>query len=325
MSITFNLFDHFTKITKHKNANLSQSIMSTPIYIDFETTEKSSGFKITIPTRANYFYRLSLKGQLIKGDKIFIYCESNLSQKRLIPRTYTFDRPNVEKEFLIYFRADYSLTDFGILSWTDQPSHLQIKECLITPVNFEDDPEQLTEESNKSEESDKSEESKSDKSKSDEQPKSDEQAKSEGSKSEEQAEESKESKSEESKSEKSNPVIELSPIQEFIEPLKELLPSQFILPSDLNEDDEFEDGDEFEDDEDQDNDEFEDDDDQDYHDDDQDYNDQDDDLDDDDQEIYQDVDNDRDEEDQTPLILNNELDENMLLMDLGLDNILSKI
>jgi hypothetical protein len=128
METIFDIFEHFDKIISHKKSQ----IVNKGSYIDFRTSQSSSGLMITLPTQPGLTYIITVAGQLKAGDHVFLHLESNFYRERIIERSTSFKEHNTNYEFLIQFQAQSSLIDFGLLSWSDNPStHLKITKCSI--------------------------------------------------------------------------------------------------------------------------------------------------------------------------------------------------
>ncbi|MEX0595216.1 MAG: hypothetical protein WD512_01870 [Candidatus Paceibacterota bacterium] len=131
MQPIFDIFRHYNKINPHKNASLSNE----QTYIDFRTREASAGFLITVPTKPGTKYQLEIKGLLESGDKVFLHLESTFDNKRIIDRSLAFQDHNTKYEFIIQFQSESSLINLGLLSWsTDPTTHLKITKCTIHPI-----------------------------------------------------------------------------------------------------------------------------------------------------------------------------------------------
>ena len=223
MSKLFDLRQDWSKIKRHKEPKLSLE----KFYIDFRTTQSSSGFIVTLPTRPDHIYRIDIRSKFVSGDKIFILLESNFDQYRIIQRDqWLFQEEDVNYHFSIQFIAPSSLTDFGILSWTDC-THMEISHCTINECT-KSDLEKVNLTNNKTKE--KYNENNVNNEEENEEENEDYE--------EENEEENLEENEDEEENRKYDIEEDMDGDDDDVEDdgrdeLKELLPSQFILPADL--------------------------------------------------------------------------------------------
>ncbi len=131
----FDLFNtkDFQKINRHK----SSQIINHTNYIDLRTCESSSGFLITLPTIRDSYYQITIKAKNHNENPLFVHVESTFTKNRLIPRVYRFKDVDCMQLMVIQFKADSNLTEFGLLSWTNNPqTYLQIFNCNIICCDY---------------------------------------------------------------------------------------------------------------------------------------------------------------------------------------------
>jgi len=122
----FDLNEHFDKIENHKDSKLIKKNGNIMMHTKFS----SSGFRIMIATKNEYFYQVTLRGEVLEGSDIFIYCESAMDENRLIPRNFTLTKE--PKELLLFFQANSSLTRFGLLSVDKTKTVVKLHTCNVS-------------------------------------------------------------------------------------------------------------------------------------------------------------------------------------------------
>ena len=137
MKILFDIFRDFEKLKIHKKSQIIKNIDQKNI--GFRTNQASSGFLITLPTRPSSVYQVVVGGELISGSSVFLHLESGFNKTRIVDRKMTsFKEHRTKYEFVIQFEAKDSLIDFGLLSWSNESNtFLQISKCLAVEVNHE--------------------------------------------------------------------------------------------------------------------------------------------------------------------------------------------
>ena len=127
----FDLRRHLDKIELHKNANIKEK----QNVIQLSGQEGSSGFRILLPTIKGQFYVIKIRGRILDGSHLFIYCESHDNEQRLISREYQIGY--LDKEMELVFQAQFSLTNFGLLFMeSNENNHAEIRLCQVLKYTF---------------------------------------------------------------------------------------------------------------------------------------------------------------------------------------------
>jgi len=110
----YNLGEHYQYLVQHKQTLISK--INNTIFITYnkEVNNPSAGFRIKLATHDGKSYILKLSAELIKGDKAFIYCESD-ANSRLIPRIYYLYANTQKQSYILHFVARSAITYVGIL------------------------------------------------------------------------------------------------------------------------------------------------------------------------------------------------------------------
>jgi hypothetical protein len=140
----FDLFKHKQFLLSHNNTLIS--IKDDIMVADFKYTANSSilpspGFRIPINVTPNVPLTLEISGNLLVGDKAFIYCECRTKPKndqntRIIPRTHLF-LPGQKETPKIQFISQFNKIYLGILFFHNNKDYHFVLDKFFVKENKE--------------------------------------------------------------------------------------------------------------------------------------------------------------------------------------------